>query len=267
VKVKGKVVLVTGGGSGLGRQLVLNLLAKGARVAAADINMDALDEVRHLADPHAANLSLHQADVSNRDAVSRLAEEAVKEHGCVDAIVNNAGVIHPFKPVNELDFRVVDKVIGVNLYGVINVTKTFLPLLLQRPEAHITNVSSLGGLLAFPCQTLYGATKAAVKLFSEGLYVELRDTNVGVTVVFPGAMDTDITRNSGAHMAQFDKLRERFRGTTPQDAARRIVEGMENGRFSIVIGADAGIMRAMYWLQPRGTLLLINKVMKMALPG
>jgi short-subunit dehydrogenase len=266
MKVQNKVIVVTGGGGGIGQQLVLNLLERGASVAAVDINVNGLNATKALAGHLSSKLSLHQADISNRESVAQLATEVTSHHGCVDGVINNAGIIHPFKPVNELDHGLIERIINVNLYGVINVTKVFLPLLLERPAAHIANVSSMGGLFAFPNQSIYGASKAAVKLLTEGLFTELRGTNVGVTVIYPGAIATDITKNCGAHSEKFDRIQKQiYGGTSPQTAARCIVDGIERNRFRVIIGVDAKILSFLYRIAPRLTILLVGKIMKMAM--
>jgi len=266
MKVQNKVIVVTGGGGGIGQQLVINLLEQGASVAAVDINMNGLNTTKALAGHFSSKLSLHQADISNRESVAQLATEVSSHHGCVDGIINNAGIIHPFKPVNELDHGLIERIINVNLYGVINITKVFLPLLLERPAAHIANVSSMGGLFAFPNQSIYGASKAAVKLITEGLFVELRGTSVGVTVVYPGAIATDITKNCDAHSEKFDRIQKKiYGGTSSQAAARCIVDGIEKNRFRVIIGIDAKILSFLYRISPRLTILLMGKIMKMAM--
>jgi NAD(P)-dependent dehydrogenase (short-subunit alcohol dehydrogenase family) len=264
MKVAGKVVLVTGGGSGIGQQLVLALLARGAEVAAADVNADGLDATRTLAAAGNGRLSVHQADVSRLDSVIRLAEDVVRHHGRIDAIINNAGIIHPFKPLIALDGAQIDRVINVNLYGTLNVIRTFLPLLLQRPDAHIVNVSSMGGLFAFPNQAVYGASKAAVKILSEGLSSELCGTSVGVTVVYPGAVATAITRNCDAHNEKFERIQRLFSGTPPEKAAAVIISAMERRKFSVLIGIDAMILHGLYRMFPRFTIGLVAGIMKLA---
>ena len=137
----------------------------------------------------------------------------------------------PFAPLAELPRAVVDRVFAVNVQGVLNMTEAFLPHLRARPVAHIANVSSLGGLFAFPRQTAYGASKAAVKLLSEGLYQELKGTAVGVTVVFPGATRTDITRHNDAHTDALERLSQNHgQSTLPaQVEAFGIAGGMGQG--------------------------------------
>ncbi|GHU83586.1 hypothetical protein FACS189415_6160 [Bacteroidia bacterium] len=203
MKVQNKTIVVTGGGNGIGRQIVLNLLAKGAKVVAVDINESALQATMQLAGDNHDKLSTHLLDITNRDAVEAFANQAIERHGTIEGIVNNAGIMQPFVKVNDLDYTHIEKVINVNFYGVLYMTKAFLPHLLQRPEASIVNVSSMGGLLPVPGECIYGATKAAVTLLTEGLHSELRNTNVKMTLVCPGAMATDIKFHSGADNKQF----------------------------------------------------------------
>lgn len=265
--LQGKVIVVTGAGSGIGQQIALLLLERGATVAAVDINSDGLQQTNMLADHHAVlnRVSLHTVDISNRQSVERLAVEVIQCHGCVDGIINNAGIIHPFIAINNLSYEMIDRVINVNLYGVVYFIKTFLPLLLERPEGHVTNISSMGGLFAFPNQSIYGASKAAVKVISEGLLTELNGTNVGVTVVYPGAIATDITKNCGAHNEKFDKAQKIYGGTPPKIAALRIVDAIESKKSRVLIGPDAVAMSILYRLFPHQTVKLVHKIMNLVI--
>jgi short-subunit dehydrogenase len=130
--------------------------------------------------------------------------------------------------------------------------KAFLPHLLMRPVAHVANVSSMGGFLPVPGQTIYGASKAAVKLMTEGLYAELLDTNVGVSVVFPGAVATDITGHSGVEIPGTDTVdQSKIRTTSPEDAARIIVDGIESDDLHIYVGRDSRTMNLLTRVAPR----------------
>jgi short-subunit dehydrogenase len=258
---------VTGGGSGIGRELVLHLVQKGAKVAAIDINPDGLAETKALAGENSEQISQHVTDISNLDDVSALPEAIKAQHGAVDGLINNAGIIQPFVPVNELDHKTIDKVLKVNLYGVINMTKAFLPHLLERQEAHIVNVASMGGFFPFRGQTLYGASKAAVKLFTEGLYVELKKTNVKVTLVFPGAIDTQITKNSGLEMDR-DSAREdvAFQPLAPQKAAEQIIRAMEREKYQAFVGPDSKAMNILYRIAPKLAVNLMSRLMNSVMP-
>lgn len=263
MKLKNKVVVVTGGGSGIGRALVLELLGRGARVAAVDLREPGLNETAALAKA-GDRLSLHVADITDRPAIEALPDVVIAHHGQVDGIVNNAGVIQPFVSFNELEYDVIERMIRVNLFGTIHVLKAFLPHLLQRPSAHVVNVSSMGGFLPFPGQTMYGASKAAVKLLTEGLYAELLDTSVSVSCVMPGAVDTAITENSGVDMPGGAQAAEAqaHRTTSAEDAARTMCNGIEADKLHILVGTDAKLMHLASRIAPRQATHLIQRQMK-----
>ena len=264
MKVINKVIVVTGGGNGIGRELVLQLLRQNARVAAVDINTMALDETTKLAGSMVDRLSTHQVNIADLKAVKFLANDVVAKHGHVDGLINNAGIIQPFVRVIDLNWQQIEKVMDVNLYGVLNMTKTFLPYLVKRPEAHLVNIASMGGFLPVPGQTIYGASKAAVKLFSEGLHSEFLETNLHVTTVFPGAIGTNISVNSGAmtpeQSANID--RSKMKTTSPQTAAQTIIDGMEKNKFRVLVGSDAKMMDFLYRLMPEKAANLIFSQMK-----
>ncbi len=268
MQVLNKVVVVTGAGSGMGRALTLALLKKGARVAAVELNAQTLAETIELAGDQKDRVSSHVLSVADRPAVEALPAGVIAAHGTVDAIINNAGIIQPFVRLNDLSYEAIERVLNVNLYGVIYMTKAFLPVLLKRPEAHIVNVSSMGGFFPVPGQTMYGASKAAVKLLTEGLYSELKDTHVRVTVVFPGAIATNITQNSGVAIpaASSTEPAKSFPTTSAEDAAETILNGMEQDKFQVYIGSDSSMMNRLYRLSPRRATNFMYGKMKDLLP-
>lgn len=262
MRVRDKVIVVTGGANGLGRELVLLLLARGARVAAVDIDGNALAEVADLAGNHRPRLSTHRMDITDREAVEALPDQVLAAHGAVDGLINNAGIIQPFVRVWELEDAAVERVMRVNFYGTLYMTRAFLPLLLQRPEAHIVNVSSMGALVPVPGQTIYGASKAAVKLFTEGLRSELRDTRVRVTIVFPGGMATNIAAHSGVTRLPQPPGGRSYKVLSPAKAAQIIVDAMERNKERVVVGSDARTMDLLSRLHPRWAADLIYRQMK-----
>jgi short-subunit dehydrogenase len=203
-------------------------------------------------------------DITDRDAVLAAPDKIEAALGQIDGFVNVAGIIQPFVKLNELDFDAIERVVNVNLWGTINVVKSFLPHLLERPVAHLANVSSMGGFLPVPGQTMYGATKAAVKLMTEGLYAELMDTNVGVTVIMPGAVATDIGANSGIDMSGMDveAAAAESRATAPDEAARVIVDGIEDDQLHVYVGKDSLMMGILSRAAPKQSTHLITKQMK-----
>ncbi len=266
MQVANRVVVVTGAGSGIGRALVIELLDRGAAaVAAVDLRSEGLEETARIADA-GDRLSTWTCDVTDRDAVDALPMRLIERHGVIDVVVNNAGIIQPFVPFTQLDREVIDRVIDVNLHGPINVLKAFLPHLLDRRAAHVVNVASMGAFLPVPGQTLYGATKAAVKLLSEGLYAELMDTHVGVTVVMPGGVDTSISENSGVAVPQAAGASD-YSTTSAEDAARTIVDGIEQDRLHVLVGRDAQTMNLLTRVAPRQATHLIKRQMSSLLGG
>jgi NAD(P)-dependent dehydrogenase (short-subunit alcohol dehydrogenase family) len=267
MKVHDKVVLVTGAGSGIGRELVLHLLKSGARVAGVDLNPKALQETKDLAEAHKTHFASFVTNISDRSAVDALPAQVLARFGCVDGIINNAGIAQPFARVCDLDFSVIDRIFNVNLMGTLYMIKAFLPHLLQRPEAHIVNISSMGGFVPVPGQTIYGAAKAAVKLMSEGLSSELIHTNVHVTVVFPGAVATNILTNSDVSAPRKGGQKGTMKALPPSKAAQIIVRGIERDAFQVFVGKDAMLMDKLYRLNPAFAGRTIAKKMNALLPA
>jgi short-subunit dehydrogenase len=208
-------------------------------------------------------------DITDTDAVAKLPEQVISRHGAVDGVINNAGIIQPFARVKDLDYATIESVMSVDFYGTLYVTKAFLPYLLERPESHIVNVSSMGGFLPVPGQSIYGAAKAAVKLMTEGLHSELLDTDVRVTIVFPGAIGTDIAANCGTDLSLESVsggALSLIKPLEPSKAAQIVVDGMERNRSRILVGPDARLMDLLYRVSPRHAAALIFKLMKSLLP-
>lgn len=187
MRIRDKVFVVTGGGNGIGQQVVWGLLTRGARVAAVDVSEAGLAQTASRA-LSVDRLSTHVVNVTDVAAVNALPEAVVAAHGAAHGLLNVAGIIQRFVKFGDLEPADIERVMNVNVYGVVNLCRAFLPLLVARPQAALVNVSSMGGFVPVPGQTIYGAPKAAVKLLTEGLRAELHGTNVAVSVVFPGAV-------------------------------------------------------------------------------
>ncbi len=265
VKVQGKVIVVTGAGNGMGRDVTLQLLKAGASVAAVDLNPEMLAETEAMAGGKTSKLSLHVVDVSNLTQVAALPAAVVKAHKNVDGLINVAGIIHKFRRVEELTYDEIHKIFNVNFFGSLHMVKEFLPLLKKRPEAQILNVSSMGSYVPVPGQTIYGASKAALKLFTEGLRMELVGTKVGVSLVFPGAVSTNISTNSGAVTAKEAKAMAAkagsFKMTSSPDAAAKIIDGFENNVYHGFAGSDAQMMDRISRIMPEQAAKIIQKQM------
>lgn len=261
MEIAGRTFVVTGAGAGIGREVALLLLQRGGRVAGVDLNADGLAGTGTLAAQDADRWSAHAVDVCDRAAVDGLIGDVLAQHGQLDGLLNVAGIIQPFLPLEELSIEAIAKVMNVNFWGVVHTTKAALPHLLARPQACVVNVSSMGGFTPVPGQTAYGASKAAVKLLTEGLYAESRGTSVAVSVVFPGAVATEISANSGVHIdAPADA--PAFPTTSPRDAAHRIVdEAVVKGRYRVLVGKDATMLDRISRLAPQRATDMIAKKM------
>jgi len=262
MKIAGKVFLVTGAGSGMGREMTHQIIAKGGKVAALDRFLPALLETQQVCSGTSKTFLALEVDISDRPQVLALPEQVIKHFGQIDGIINNAGIIQPFVKVNDLTFDQIEHVMSVNFMGTVSVSKAFLPHLLERPEAHIVNISSMGGFLPVPGQSIYGASKAAVKLFTEGLYAELKETKVRVSVVFPGAIATNITANSGIEMPKVTGDSSAMATMPANEAARIILNGMETNQYRILVGSDSKFMDFLCRLAPEYATNFIAKKMK-----
>jgi short-subunit dehydrogenase len=242
-----RVAVITGAGSGIGRSLAVNLAAKGCHLAISDLNQEGLKETANLAGNQDVKVTTHLVDVANRDQVYRYADEVVKQHGKANIVINNAGVALG-DSIEDVSYEDFEWIVNINFWGVVHGTKAFLPHLKKEPEGHIVNISSINGIVPNPCNGPYCATKFAVRGFTETLKQELQDTSVGVTVVHPGGIKTDIVRNSrfrkhvNLNMTQEDLVAaydEKIFRTTADTAARTIISGIENNKQRVLIGGDA----------------------------
>jgi NAD(P)-dependent dehydrogenase (short-subunit alcohol dehydrogenase family) len=248
-----EVALITGAGSGIGQALAVDLAARGCHLALADLNSRGLDDTRALLAGTPVKVSCHKVDVASREQLQSLAEEVMDAHGRVSLLFNNAGVAcaGSAQDTSQEDFH---WLMNINFWGVVNGCQVFLPLLRQQPRAHIINLSSVFGLIAMPTQSAYNASKFAVRGYSEALQQELRDSGVGLSVVCPGGIRTAIAANARVHpdstraMGGGDSFIRRFESlarTTPEQAARTIIDGVRRGKGRILVGPDA---RVIHWI-------------------
>lgn len=262
--IRDSVFVVTGAGSGIGRGLVHELLSRGARVALVDINEQALRETCELSPAaDSQSCSIHVVDITDRPGVAALPEQVLSKHKFVDGVINNAGIIQPFHYVADLSADDIERVFSVNFHGTVNVTKAFLPLLIGREQAYIANVSSMGAFAPVPGQTIYGAAKAAVKMFTEGLRSELAGTGVKVSVVFPGAIETGIVKNSGVEASQPPATKNvSFKLLPATAAASQIIDGIQRDRYRILVGRDAWMLDLIARASPDSAARLIMRQLK-----
>jgi NADP-dependent 3-hydroxy acid dehydrogenase YdfG len=244
-----KVVVITGAGSGIGRALALNLARRGSLLALSDVDETGLAETVALAQrAGAARLRSDRLDVADRDAFGRYALDVVQEFGRVNVVINNAGVALA-GDFNDLEYTDIDWLVGVNFWGVVHGTKEFLPHLIASGDGHVVNLSSLFGLVSMPGQSMYNASKYAVRGMTEALREEMLIAGhpVGVTAVHPGGIKTAIARNARVSAKESKEetaklFDEKLARMTPERAAEIIVNGILKNRARVLVGIDAHAM-------------------------
>lgn len=243
--LRGKVAVITGAGGGIGAALARRLRAEGCRLALVDVREAALPE-------RAPDITTHAIDVSDAGAWDALAREVERAHGAADLLVNNAGItVHgTFADQTLADL---DRIVGVNLKGVLYGCRAFLPQLRARGEGHIVNVSSLAGRIAIPYQSTYCATKFAVRGLSAALRMELAADGVGVTAVMPGAVATSLLERAQSYdRAASQKMAQLMieHGVRPEHLADRVVRAIRRNEAEVVIGWDARIATTVQAIAP-----------------
>jgi len=242
---EGKVAVITGAGSGIGRALALNLAAQGAHLALSDIDNEGLTNTVRQAEALGATVKSDRLNVAEREAVLAYADTVVARFGQVHQVYNNAGIAYN-GDVENTEFKDIERIIDVDFWGVVNGTKAFLPHLIASRDGHVVNISSVFGLIAVPGQSAYNAAKFAVRGFTEALRQEMLVAQhpVKVTCVHPGGIKTAVARNATVAEGQdaqgfaefFDKHMALH---TPEMAAAKILDAVGKGRARAVVGWDA----------------------------
>jgi short-subunit dehydrogenase len=252
--LKGNVAVITGAASGIGRALTLGLWEKGCHVALVDLDQDGLARLQLSLNASGRHqvATTHAANVGDKRRMQELAGEVVAAHGAVHVLINNAGIGHEAAfPQTSLDDW--ERIVDVNLWGVIYGCHFFMPHLAKVDRAHIVNVSSLFGIIAMPGQTAYSATKFAVRGLSESLWEELRATSVGLTVVHPAAVATDIMKRAKGDdpelLQRVSRWYERH-AISPERAAAQIIRSIEQGTPRVLITREAWLGDLMKRLMP-----------------
>ncbi len=242
----GKNVLITGAGSGIGRSTALAFARRGANLVLSDINRANLDKVKDEVSALGVACVALAVNVGDDSAMRAFADEVHAKVGAVDVLVNNAGIAYCGKFLDS-PTESWQRLYDVNVKGVLNGCYLFLPRMIAAGGARrVVNIASTNGFAPLPTLAVYSASKFAVLGFSEALSMELEDTDVGVTAVCPGAINTAITTTSNVaapsvSKAQLTRLQEYYRteGTSPDRVADAIVEAVMSGRELVVVGKSA----------------------------
>ena len=265
--LRGKVVAITGAASGIGEALAAQLASQGARLMLADIDAAGLERVCATLRSQGCDCHAWVTDTGSEAAIFELAAQTVARLGAADIVINNAGV-GLIAPVDKLTTADAHWLMNINFWGVVHGCRAFLPQLRMRPEAVFVNISSIFAMVSVPTQSIYNASKAGVRGFSDALREELRDTPVRVLCVHPGGIHTNIANRAritdSSMVADSDQeMRDNFlkvARTTPDQAAKVILQGIVSGKTRVLIGPDAWLMDGLFRLAPARASAWVTKM-------
>ncbi len=271
-----KVAAVTGASSGMGRSLAVGLAKRGCHVAVSDVDEKGLAETVKLAGVHGVKVTSRRVDVAKRDEVYAWADEVVADHGKCNLVFNNAGVGYGAS-VEGCEYADAEWLVNINFWGVVYGTKAFLPHLRASGEGHVVNTSSLFGLLGFPGQSTYNASKFAVRGFTEALRIELdmMRAPVSATSVHPGGIKTNIARTARMNKSVMDigvkdmadshlQIEKHFR-VTADDAADVILRGVQRNARRVLVGTDAKLFDLVQRIVPSSYQWIVIKAARLAM--
>ena len=252
--VNGKIAVLTGAGSGIGRALALHLNREGCELYLSDINADGLNETLGMLPRKEISADIQILDVADKAGVYAWAERIANSRGHVDIVINNAGVAL-MSSVENNTYEDFEWLMGINFWGVIYGTQAFLPLLHKAQQGHVVNLSSVFGLIAVPTQSAYNAAKFAVRGYTEALRHELNGSSVHVCCVHPGGIKTNIARaarsgDSGTTAEERGNQFEKLARTSAEEAAAQIIKALEKRKERLLIGLDAKIISLLCRLFP-----------------
>ena len=266
---KNKVALITGAASGMGKYLAINLAKEGADVVICDVNEEGLKETEKIIKSYNVGSSSLVLDVRDKKEVKELPSKIIENHGKIDLVFNNAGVVIPtgFLNMNEEDWNWCN---DINYNSIINFSRSFLPHLMKEEETALINTSSIFGIITTPNNTVYHASKFAVRGFTESLAKEMEGSNTQIHCVYPGHIGTNIAVNAkfgdqvvkgenkegilglngepvkdikGNQVSEKEAgIRFRDAGMDPDKAAQIILKGIKKNKKRIFVGIDAKLM-------------------------
>jgi len=272
--LKGKVAVVTGTGSGIGRATAIELAKEGCLMAISDINEKELESTRQAIEKIGVKVHAKVLDVANKKAFHDYANEVAAEFGKVNIVINNAGVAVS-ATLENTSYEDFEWLMNINFWGMVYGSKAFLPHLKKSGEGHICNVSSVFGFMAPAGTGAYNASKFAIRGFNETLRAELdiEDCGVSLSSIHPGGIKTNIARDArmdiealkdmGMDKAQAHKQFTQIALTTPKEAAKTIIKGIKKNKMRIIIGFDAHVIDWLTRFTPILYRKLVTKMMKL----
>ncbi|OGN93981.1 MAG: hypothetical protein A2Z75_01930 [Chloroflexi bacterium RBG_13_50_10] len=227
MNLKGKIAIVTGAASGIGKETAIELAKRGCIPVLADINEDKLKEALVEVLKHAPDATAELCDISKDIQVRQIVQKTAERYGKIDILVNNAGIMI-VKLLDELTADEFNKQMAVNFQGGVNFILAVAPIMKKQGKGVIINVASVGGRIVVPGTAAYAASKAAFHAFSESLYYELKDRGIHVGIVLPGGTRTGIFDSATTKLGKYYQSQCK---TPPTKAAKAIRQAIEKERF------------------------------------
>jgi NAD(P)-dependent dehydrogenase (short-subunit alcohol dehydrogenase family) len=247
--LNGKVVAITGGARGIGKATATALVRKGCRIAIGDLELELAEQTAAQLGGGTVALPL---DVTDRDSFRSFLDEAERQLGPVDVVINNAGIM-PVTPFVEEAEDSVRRQVDINLHGVITGTQLAIARMTPRRSGHIVNIASQAGKAGIPGIATYSATKHAVVGLSEAVRAELRESGIEVSCVMPTVVNTELTSGVGQKWV---------RPVEAVDVANEIVEAMEVPRFDVFVPRANGVLYKILAPLPRSWREALGRAMK-----
>ena len=260
----GQVAVITGAGGGLGSALARALGAKGCNLALADISENALDETVNGLPPETGDVTKHVVDVTDRTAMAQFRDDVIASHGGINILINNAGITYQ-KNFSTHSLEDWERIVGINLWGVIYGCHFFDAALGKAKSGHVVNLSSMSSFVGLPAQSSYCATKAGVELLSSSLWAEWGARGIGVTHVHPGAIRTDMIMATLEQSDNVEAAKKNYdiamkMGVSADYAAGKIVKAIEKNKKKIRIGRESFIIDYMTRFMPGLANLAMRKI-------
>lgn len=227
--IKDKVILITGASSGIGFSTALTLSRAGATIVAGARRLDRLENLKKVVEEQNGKILINQLDVTNKEGCTQFTNSAINEYGRVDVLINNAGLM-PLSFIKNLKIDEWDRMVDVNVKGVLYTTASVIPHMLANKSGHIVNISSIAGRIVFPAGSVYCATKHAVTAFSEGLRQELSQrSNIRVTCIEPGVVDTELNNTiTDSSLQGFIETVKKMQPLQAQDISNAILYAIDS---------------------------------------
>jgi len=265
---QGKIIVITGAGSGLGREFATQLYRAGANLALLDLDREGLEKTIQLTGDNGERVKILRVDVSDQTAVEAAAREVESQLGPTDMLINNAGICLIPETFEEIPDDQFIKVVNVNMWGPYYGIRSFLPQLRSHPEACIVNISSLAGLVGLYGHSAYSMTKSALRGLSEALQAELSDSQVHLLLVHPGGVQTNLIKNApNLEEDRREKAHINFTQMsylTPEKTVARIIKAIQRKKYRAIIGFDARLVLALRTIFPRNFPKILRTIFSQA---